>query len=217
MPVSERQRFDVAALRALPGCARCRGSAAPLQVRAVPRRPVQPDLPAERRRRRSATCCAASRPGRCCPRRTRSTASSASSRALHGSGVPVAQPLLPVRGRGRHRHRCSTSCSYVAGRNFWDPTLPELSAAAARRDLRRDESGAGGSCTRSTMARCGPGRLRQARQLLRAPDRALEQAVPRLARPSASRRWRSCSPGCRPTFRPARRPRSCTATTASTT
>ena len=48
-------------------------------------------------------------------------------RALHGSAVPVAQPLLlcedpTVIGTPFYL------MDYIAGRNFWDPTLPELSA-----------------------------------------------------------------------------------------
>ena len=56
-------------------------------------------------------------------------------RALHGSAVPVAQPLLlcedpSVIGTPFYL------MDYIAGRNFWDPTLPELSRDGAQRDLR---------------------------------------------------------------------------------
>ena len=66
---------------------------------------------------------------------------------------------------------------YVEGRILWDPTLPGMTPAAARGALRRDEPRDRRAAPR--RLRGGrPRRLRQARQIHRAPGRALEQAVP---------------------------------------
>ena len=126
MPVSERQRFDVAALQRYLS-AHLPGFRGPLQVEqfrggqsnptfllstddgaryVLRRKPVGALLPS----------------AHAVDREFRVT------RALYGSAVPVAQPLLlceepGVIGTMFYLMR------YVAGRNFWDPTLPELSAA----------------------------------------------------------------------------------------
>ena len=68
-----------------------RGSAGrPAGSGAVQGRPVEPDLPAHRRRP-AVTSCAASRPASCCPRRTRSTANTASSRRWRAPTCRCAQ------------------------------------------------------------------------------------------------------------------------------
>ncbi|MGH7125527.1 MAG: phosphotransferase family protein, partial [Stellaceae bacterium] len=48
-------------------------------------------------------------------------------RALHGTTVPVAQPLILCEDAGVIGTMFYVM-SYVAGRNFWDPTLPGLAA-----------------------------------------------------------------------------------------
>ena len=72
---------------------------------------------------------------------------------------------------------------YVDGRVFWDPVAAGAGAGAARRGLRRDHARAGGAAR--DRPGCGrPGRLRQARQLLRAPGRALDASSTAPPRPS---------------------------------
>ena len=71
---------------------------------------------------------------------------------------------------------------FVDGRVLWDQALPGMRQRRARRDLRRDEPRDRGAAQRRLQRR-RPGRLRQAGQLLRAPDRPLEQAVPGVASP----------------------------------
>ena len=82
--------------------------------------------------------CAASRPASCCRRRTRSIASTASSRALGDDR----------RAGAAHLGLCEDEAvigtafyvmEYVEGRVFWDPTLPGMSARGARAHLRRNE------------------------------------------------------------------------------
>ena len=140
-------------------------------------------------------------------------------RALHGSGVPVPRMHLlcedeSVIGRAFY------VMEFVQGRVLWDQSLPGIDTRRARRDLRRDEP----RHRRAALGRRGrrrPGRLRQARQLLRAPDRALEQAVPGLDHRAdrgdgpADRVAAGAHAGERARRR--RRCRSCTATTGSTT
>ena len=92
---------------------------------------------------------------------------------------------------------------FVDGRVLWDQSLPGMTAGRTRRDLRRDEPRHRGAAP-GRRRRRRPGRLRQAGQLLRPPDRPLEQAVPGLGDRDRSTRWTSCSNGCRRTCRPAR-------------
>ena len=76
----------------------------------------------------------------------------------------------------------------VEGRVLWDPALPRHEPRTAPRpprrtrprDRRAAQGGPGGR---------GPGRLRQARQLPRAPGRPLDQAVTAPPRPRPSTRW----------------------------
>jgi aminoglycoside phosphotransferase (APT) family kinase protein len=108
-------------------------------------------------------------------------------RALHGSGVPVARMHAAVRGRVGHRPRLlrhgvrrrPRAVGPVAARHD-----------AAERGAIYDEMNRVIAALHSVdVAGGGAGRLRQARQLLRAPDRPLEQAVPGLETPNPSRPW----------------------------
>ena len=78
---------------------------------------------------------------------------------------------------------------YVDGRVFWDPLLPDLLAGAARRHLRRAEPGHRGAAPASTTRRVGLGDYGRPGNYFVAPDRPLDQAVPRRRRPRRSRRW----------------------------
>jgi aminoglycoside phosphotransferase (APT) family kinase protein len=109
---------------------------------------------------------------------------------------------------------------FIDGRVLWDQALPGMTPRAERGAIYDEMNRVIAALHRSTGRR-RPGRLRQARQLLRAPDRPLEQAVPGLghrAIPEMDRliAWLPAHiPGQR-----ARRDRqvaSCTATTGSTT
>ena len=106
------------------------------------------------------------------------------------------------------------------GRVLWDQSLPGMAAMRAA-DLRRDEPRDRRAAQGGRHGR-GPGRLRPAGQLLRAPDRPLEQAVPGLDHrahrrdgPAHRLAARTCPPGARDDTPGASR--SCTATTGSTT
>ena len=91
--VAEPLRFDVGAARSLSRARTCRALPGRSLVQPVQGRPVQSDLSAGNAAAR-ATCCGESRRASCCPRRTRSTANSASSARLHAQGFPVAEPVL---------------------------------------------------------------------------------------------------------------------------
>ena len=126
MPVSERQRFDVGALERylraqLPGF---RGPLEVEQFRGGQSNPTfllgAGDGARYVLRRKPA--------GELLPSAHAVDREFRVTRALHGSAVPVAQPLLlcedpAVIGTMFYLMQ------HVAGRNFWDPTLPELSAA----------------------------------------------------------------------------------------
>ena len=77
------------------------------------------------------TCCGASRPASCCPRRTRSTASIASSPRWRRPTLPVAKRYAlceddAVIGTAFYMMDC------VEGRVLWDPALPGHVAPAER-------------------------------------------------------------------------------------
>ena len=75
--------------------------------------------------------------------------------------------------------------SMEEGRVFWDPTLPSQTPRGAARDLHQQDRDAGETAhLRSAGDR--PWRVRQARQLFRAPGRSLDQAIPRLRNPAHS-------------------------------
>ena len=140
-------------------------------------------------------------------------------KALAGSGVPVAQMHLlctdeAVIGRAFY------VMEFMDGRVLWDQALPGMTPA--ERGAIYDEMNRVIAALHSVdVAGRGPGRLRQARQLLRTPDRPLEQAVPGVDH----RAHRGDGPADRVaagahSARRARRsagPRSCTATSGSTT
>ena len=92
-----------------------------------------------------------------------------------------------VRGRVGHRPRLLRD-GVRRGPRAVGPVAARHDAAERGADLRRDEPRDRGAAQRRRRRR-RPGRLRQAGQLLRAPDRALEQAVPWRRSPSRSRRW----------------------------
>ena len=93
----------------------------------------------------------------------------------------------------------------VEGRIFWDTAFPEVGDA---------ERPAYFDAMNATIARLhlidpgrgGPWRLRQARQLFRAPDRAAGRGnIRRMSRPAGSPPWTGSSNGCPPTCRPTSR------------
>jgi hypothetical protein len=138
--------------------------------------------------------------------------------ALQGSAVPVPR-MHAVRGRVDHRPRLLRDGVRARPRAL-GPSLPGLSNAERGADLRRDEPRDRRAAQRRRRRR-RPGRLRQARQLLRPPDRPLEQAVPRLADrdhrrdgPAARLAAGTCAGQARDE---SRRSRWCMATTGSTT
>ena len=96
--------------------------------------------------------------------------------------------MRAVRGRGRDRPRLLRDGVRARAGCCGTSRCPAFDAPERGAHLRRAEPRDRRSCTRSTAGR-RPGRLRQARQLLRAPDRPLDQAVPGLRSPSRSRRW----------------------------
>ena len=139
--------------------------------------------------------------------------------ALAATDVPVPTMHLLLRGRGGDRPRVLRD-GVRAGPRAVGPGAARHEPRAARRDLRRDEP----RHRRAAQRRCRgrrPRRLRQAGQLLRAPDRTLEQAVRRVGhrddrfdgRPDelAAREHSRRAPSTR------LRCRWCTATSASTT
>ena len=66
--------------------------------------------------------------------------------------------------------------AFVDGTVFWDPALPELDKAAARRGLRPAEQGAGGACIWSSPPGSGlPTSARQASYFARQRDRWTKQ------------------------------------------
>ena len=162
----------------------------------------------------AAMFCGASRRASCCRRRTRSTASFGSRGACRTPTCRWRSPC-PVRGP-EVIGSAFYVMDYVEGRIFWDAALPEVAAARPPRHLRRDGARAGGAAL-GGLHGGGSRRLRQARQLCRAPGGTLDAAISRLARPKRSTRWNGSSSGCRSTFPPASRPPSCTATSGSTT
>ena len=94
------------------------------------------------KRRGAAMCCGASRPASCCPPRMRSTANSASSRALHAQGFPVPRAVRLLRRRERRRHR--VLCDGFRRRpRVLGAAHAGLEPGGARRRLRRDERDAG--------------------------------------------------------------------------
>ena len=106
-------------------------------------------------------------------------------RALAGSDVPVAQMHLlcddeSVIGRAFY------VMQFVEGRVLWEQSLPGFTPRGPRASLRRDEPRDRRAAQRRPGGG-GPGGLRQAGQLLRAPDRALVKAVHRVAAASDSR------------------------------
>ena len=101
-------------------------------------------------------------------------------RGLHGTDVPVPRMYClcedeSVIGRAFY------VMEFMQGRVLWDQSLPGMTPPRARRNLRRDEPRHLRAAQREVRGP-GPGRLRQARQLLRSPDRPLEQAVQGLHR-----------------------------------
>src|SRR5215468_3853198 len=109
--------------------------------------------------------------------------------ALHGSEVPVARPLSLCTDVGVIG-TVFYLMEYVAGRNFWDATLPGMTPPA--------------SVTMASPATTSRGRL-GAGAVSIAPLRR-----------STSRPWRSFSSGSPPTYLRARRRNWCTAITGST-
>ena len=136
-------------------------------------------------------------------------------RALAGTAVPVA--------------RCHCLCTdetvigsmfyvmdFVPGRVLWDPLLPGMTPPDRAADFRRGKSRhrrAAFDRPRRRRSR----RLRQARQLLRAPDRPLEPPVQGVGDRADPRDGSADRMVAAATFRPATRRRSSTATSASTT
>ena len=105
---------------------------------------------------------------------------------------------------------------YCDGRVLWDPLLPEVPKEGRAGDLSRQVRDAGAPARRRLRG-ARAGRFRPARQLRRAPDLALGQAVQGLRDRERSRRWTGCSNGCRRICRPTTRPCWSTATIGSTT
>ena len=107
----------------------------------------------------------------------------------------------------------------VEGRIFWEADFPEVARGRAAGLFRRDERDHR-RAPRDRSRGGGPRRLWQARQLFRAPDRPLVEAISRAtSRPAGSRRWTGWSNGCRANIprRRAAAARSSTATSAATT
>ena len=98
--------------------------------------------------------------------------------ALGRTGVPVPRTYCLCEDEGLIG-RAFYVMEFVDGRVLWEQALPGMTPRGARRDLRRDEPRDRARCTASTTGRSA-WRLRQAGQLLRAPDRPLVEAVPRL-------------------------------------
>ena len=105
--------------------------------------------------------------------------------------------------------------SYVAGRNFWDPSLPDMTPLQ-RAAIYDEMNKVLVSLHTLDFAAIGLADYGKPGNYFAARSRAGASSTGR-PRPSTSRRWRSCWSGCRPISRPGTRPRSCTATTASTT
>ncbi len=99
-------------------------------------------------------------------------------RSLAAQGIPVPWTLLLVEDESVIG-RAFYLMQHVEGRIFWDQSLPELGRAdraAIYDEMNRVIARAAFGRRRAR----GPRGLRQGRQLFRAPDRPLEQAVPRL-------------------------------------
>ena len=185
-PVEERHRFDEAALDAWLR-ANVEGYAGPLRCSQFKGGPVEPDLPARHAERGAYVLRAQAVRASCCPRRTRSTASSGSSRRCTDAGFPVARPYGLCTDEARRSARMFYVMEMVEGRIFWDrDAAASCSAGRAPRDLRGHDRDARAPCT-APIRRDRARRLRQARQLFRAPVRPLDRAVPRLGDRDRSR------------------------------
>ncbi len=108
-------------------------------------------------------------------------------RALEGSGFPAPRALALCEDESVVGS-VFYLMSHVDGRIFWDPGDAGIDARGARRRLRRDERSAG-AAARDRRRRGGPLRLRQARQLFRAADAALERAISRQRNRARSPTW----------------------------
>ena len=109
--------------------------------------------------------------------------------ALHPTGFPVAKPYVlcedeSIIGTMFYVMDC------VEGRILWDGTLPGMEPEGAQRDLRRDERDARATA-QHRLPRHRPSGIRQAGQLCRPPDFALDQAVSTVGDRRRSTRWTS--------------------------
>ena len=82
------------------------------------------------------TCCAASRRVTLLPSAHAVDREFRVISALHGSAVPVAQPLCLCTDESVIGTMFYLM-EYAAGRNFWDPTLPGMTRRSARRSTTR--------------------------------------------------------------------------------
>ena len=127
--------------------------------------------------------------------------------ALGGQGFPVARSLRPVPRRGGDRH------ALLRDGDGRGPDLlgrrPSPRSSAAERPAYFDAMNATIAALHSIdPGGGGPRRLRQARQLFRAPDRAAGRSnISRTSRPAGSPRWTGWSSGCPKTSRPTSRSR----------
>ena len=147
----------------------CRGLRRAADLRQIRRRPVEPDLSA-RHAARAPTCCAASRSANLLPSAHAVDREYRVIAGLHPTGFPVAAALWAVRGRrrdrlgvlrhgdGRGRERCGTA------------RCPTMTPAERTAHLRRDDRHAR-RAPQHRLRGGGARRLRQARQLFRAPGR----------------------------------------------
>ena len=184
-PVAESHRFDEARAGGLDG-GQCRGLRGPAGGAPVQGRPVQPDLPADHAR----------------PKYVLRRKPPGQAAALGPRGRPRVQgdhaPCIRPASRWPSPMACAWTTSVIGtmfyvmdmveGRILWDPALPDYAPAERRAIYHGHDRYAGGPAQRSTR-RDRAGRFRPARQLLRAPDRPLDEAISRPPRPSPSRRW----------------------------
>ena len=188
-PVAEQHAFDVAALERYLQ-AHLPGFAGPLDGRAVQGRPVESDLQADRRRR--ARYVMRTKPGpaaKLLPSAHAVEREFRVMRALAGTDVPVPRMLRAVRGRGGDRPRLLRDGVRRRPRAL-GPVAARHSTPAQRGAIYDEMNRVIAALHIGRLrTRVGLGRLRQAGQLLRAPDRPLDQAVPAPRSPSRSRRW----------------------------
>ena len=137
--------------------------------------------------RRANGCCARSRRARCYPPRTPSIASTASSARSGTATCRCRKTYSVLRRHVGDRHRVLRdgvrTRTHLLGRD-----VARAVASRAQRDLRRDEPRARRVAPRRLRG-TRPRRLRQARQLLRTPDQALDASNTKQPRPTTCRAW----------------------------